>query len=854
MEKKKNQVYSEVFIKLANQLDLSSTRSERVFKTILETVTRTLDVEQASIWQFTQTNMEVQCVAVHGRTEARTPVDRINLSSHTSYLMALHTELSIPVSNVTKDQRFDGLPKEYLILAGIKSSLHVPIRMANKVRGILRLDSRATREWTEEEIQFCHQIANMVSQVFSTKELETSNRQMDTFRNLSAEITHRFNLSTLLNSLVRRCVETVNGSDGMLYLADPDRNTITSTAGYKVPAKSVGQMLRYGEDVAGMVAETGQDLLIKDFRSWSGNLKEVGKKELPTTILCVPLRSHSENVGVLQVTRYNDAEPFTEQDRDIIMHFAHMASLALEKNRLTESTDHLKLFQESLIQIFQTANVVQSATDCLEAAADYIVHALAVTAAIIQIDGNVSVRGLPKETDKLIEAELRKRSRQFDLPIAVSDPGVSDMGYPELADTMKRLRMRAYILKPIRIDGDRTGFICVASPSPRIWSPEEVKMVEVAGQQIGLAIEGMRFHQEARSQADMIQRLTSVTSSLNRLVSLEEIIPMIGQGAVRLSDAAKLAIVLREQDGVVRASWVFGLAKPEIAKVAEKDGGQLLGMFGSTEQVLITKVVDSQLPQSFKKHLASEGVNSARITPIVHSGNIIGLIAALDEMPTDWPHWEMETMETFANTASLALQSVWLYDQLEKGYLDMALSLAHTVDARESEIRMASTRLAEWCQRTAQLLGLSEEDQSFVRMAALLHDIGKVEIPDEVLQKPGPLNAAERKVMEQYPLKSEKMLSPSSRYQRVGKVLRNVHERYDGKGYPDRKKGEDIPLPARILAVADAYGSMIDNRPYRQAHSHNDALQEIMKNSGTQFDPAVVNAFLQTVSNEQTIH
>jgi HD-GYP domain-containing protein (c-di-GMP phosphodiesterase class II) len=84
--------------------------------------------------------------------------------------------------------------------------------------------------------------------------------------------------------------------------------------------------------------------------------------------------------------------------------------------------------------------------------------------------------------------------------------------------------------------------------------------------------------------------------------------------------------------------------------------------------------------------------------------------------------------------------------------------------------------------------------------------------------------------------------------------LRNIHERFDGKGYPDKKKGEDIPLPARILSVADAYGSMIDDRPYRQAHSHEEAVQEIVKNSGTQFDPAVVNAFLQTVSSQQTIH
>ncbi len=97
-------------------------------------------------------------------------------------------------------------------------------------------------------------------------------------------------------------------------------------------------------------------------------------------------------------------------------------------------------------------------------------------------------------------------------------------------------------------------------------------------------------------------------------------------------------------------------------------------------------------------------------------------------------------------------------------------------------------------------------------------------------------------------MKSEKLLQPLARYQEVGTILRNVRERFDGKGYPDKRGGEEIPLGARILAVADAYGSMIDNRPYRDAKNHEQAVQEIMKNSGVQFDPAVVNAFLQTVS------
>jgi HD-GYP domain-containing protein (c-di-GMP phosphodiesterase class II) len=213
-----------------------------------------------------------------------------------------------------------------------------------------------------------------------------------------------------------------------------------------------------------------------------------------------------------------------------------------------------------------------------------------------------------------------------------------------------------------------------------------------------------------------------------------------------------------------------------------------------------------------------------------------------------------ELITAFTNTAALALQNVWMYEQLEKGYMDLALTLADVINARDTHIKVMPQRVAEWAQHTAQLLGLSEDDQDAIRWAALLHDIGKVEVPEKVLQKPEPLKPEEWKLLHHYPVKSERLVSPLTRFKDVGSILRSIRERFDGKGYPNKLQGEDIPLSARILSVADAYGSMIDERPYRQARSHEEAVQEIMNNSGKQFDPVVVNAFLQTVNHGEAIH
>jgi HD-GYP domain-containing protein (c-di-GMP phosphodiesterase class II) len=204
----------------------------------------------------------------------------------------------------------------------------------------------------------------------------------------------------------------------------------------------------------------------------------------------------------------------------------------------------------------------------------------------------------------------------------------------------------------------------------------------------------------------------------------------------------------------------------------------------------------------------------------------------------------------------LALQNAWSYEQLEKGYMDLAVSLADAVESRESHTKAASVRIADWAQRTAELIGLPRQERDALRWAALLHDIGKVEIPDEILLKHGPLTPEEKQKLQRYPLKSEKLVSPlTNSYSEIGSILRAIREHYDGSGYPDNRKGDDIPLAARILAVVDAYASMIDDRPYRAAQTHESAMNEIRKNSGKQFDPQVVDAFMQTLTNQpQFVH
>jgi HD-GYP domain-containing protein (c-di-GMP phosphodiesterase class II) len=158
------------------------------------------------------------------------------------------------------------------------------------------------------------------------------------------------------------------------------------------------------------------------------------------------------------------------------------------------------------------------------------------------------------------------------------------------------------------------------------------------------------------------------------------------------------------------------------------------------------------------------------------------------------------------------------------------------------------SEVADLAERTARRLGLPAEEVERVRHAGELHDAGKVAIPDGILSKPGPLDAAEWGFVRRHPLIGERIVAAAPSLTRVARLVRSTHERWDGTGYPDRLVADAIPLGSRIVAVADAYDAMTSERPYAAARTPQEALDELRRCAGTQFDPAVVETFRAVVA------
>jgi putative nucleotidyltransferase with HDIG domain len=243
------------------------------------------------------------------------------------------------------------------------------------------------------------------------------------------------------------------------------------------------------------------------------------------------------------------------------------------------------------------------------------------------------------------------------------------------------------------------------------------------------------------------------------------------------------------------------------------------------------------------------GALAALCVPLVSSEGVIGAICAGSrDRAYRFSSDDVRLLSTIANHVTIAIGNIELFLSLQEAYLATVRSLAAAVDAKDPYTRGHSDRVALYAKAIAERLELSGEQCIALEMAAYLHDIGKIGIREAILLKPGKLDVEEMGQMRHHPLIGANILRPVAFPWPIAPVVRHHHEHFDGQGYPAGLKGEEIPLLARILTVADAYEAMTADRPYRSGRDEEEAVQELHRCEGTHFDPRVIEAFIEALS------
>jgi HD-GYP domain-containing protein (c-di-GMP phosphodiesterase class II) len=251
-----------------------------------------------------------------------------------------------------------------------------------------------------------------------------------------------------------------------------------------------------------------------------------------------------------------------------------------------------------------------------------------------------------------------------------------------------------------------------------------------------------------------------------------------------------------------------------------------------------------------EKRAVMDGSTEEVAIPLIVGGRAWGAVScvagerSLDDV-------DVELIVGVGEHLSAAIRTGDLYDQLTQSMIGTAEALAAALEAKDSYTADHARSIADLAVGVGRELNLSESAIEDLRYGGIFHDVGKIAIPDALINKPGPLTDEEFEVIKQHPAIGAEILAPVPFLYGVRTIVRHAHEHWDGGGYPEGLSGEQIPLGARIVLAVDAYHAMTSDRPYRKAMSHDDACKELEDNAGTQFDPEVVEALLAVLSREQ---
>ncbi len=234
--------------------------------------------------------------------------------------------------------------------------------------------------------------------------------------------------------------------------------------------------------------------------------------------------------------------------------------------------------------------------------------------------------------------------------------------------------------------------------------------------------------------------------------------------------------------------------------------------------------------------------------PLLIRGRVIGVLNLQRVgLHHEFTTGELQSLKVIASKAAYAISNSKLYDDLEKAYLSTMMALANAVEARDRYTSGHTVRVTYLAEMMARQFGWDEERMFILSMGCSLHDIGKIGVPDSILNKPGFLNPNEMAIMRKHTELGARIIEGIDFLRPCTPYITAHHEWWDGSGYPDHLKGEGIPIEGRILAVADSFDAIVTDRPYRNSRTVEQAVRELIDFSGRQFDPAIVEIFLEAL-------
>ncbi len=391
---------------------------------------------------------------------------------------------------------------------------------------------------------------------------------------------------------------------------------------------------------------------------------------------------------------------------------------------------------------------------------------------------------------------------------------------------------------PLRYGSRVVGVVVVSKLGLDQFGEDEVRLLEVLAGHAAVAVENARLYESARREAESATALLGFGRELATLVELDDIVERVASLSAEILDSAQTSLWL-EREGRIRLCAQFGHSAEWQARL-EEYSFPLEAVDPGRDPYVVE-------PADYEGDVPVSPVAGGRyaVAPFEANGRVGAIVALVGD--GEFGERELRLLGGLAYQAKLAITNASSYEGLERTFVSTVEALANALEANDEYTSTHARWITDLSLRVGRELGLDDRTLKHLELGALLHDIGKIGIPSDVLAKPGRLTAQERRLVQTHPELGERIIAPIARLQPVRPIVRHCHERWDGRGYPDGLAGEEIPLEARIIFVCDAYHAMTTDRPYRRRLSRHEALRRLREGAGSQFDPRIVEVALRVL-------
>lgn len=861
----------ETMVEIANEI-----ATTQDITPVLEKVTqRTLALLQANhvaIYLLQDDNTTLKVIAAQGKYRRQLLAQTIQVGEGITGNVVASGKAEI-IDLLAKDTRkihLSGTPMED---AEVDTMMSAPLILRGKCIGAVNVwRLRSNGVFSQVELRFLTSIANQISVALESsnlfKEIVRRAQEAAAIAEVGRDISATLQLDVVLNKIAAYAKDLLNSESSAVYLPDPSKPFLRAIAAQGAEAEQIRNFpLQLGHGILGQIALNKTGEIVNDTGLDPRAVTIEGTTSQPHEhLMGVPVMEKEQLTGLLVVWRSGIDNAYKTSDLNFLESLAQQVATAIKNARLYDEAQRRLREVETINRLSSSLREIQSQTEMCNILLDETLALLAAENGSVWIH-DPSTNLIVQRAARGVSVRTKHKHLKPDEGIVghVLTSGKTYISADLKHDPLLFNGNRGVILEgyagsgiPIKSSDGILGVLMIEVESSRRIE-EYTPLLETLAEIAGNAIHRADLFDQSQEQVRKLTTLRDIDSAIASSTDLRVTLNILMDHTLRHLKVDAVDILLYHPDlqsltYLCSAGFRSASSTRPLMRLGEGLAGQVV-MKGRIEII-----PDLQASGDIGRDplLTREGFVSYIGVPLIVKGQVKGLFEIFNRSPLtpneDW----LQFMQTLAGQAAIAIDNSQLFENLQRSNQEIRQAYDTTLEgwARALELRDRETeghtrRVTRLTMDLARYMKVSEDNLINIYRGVLLHDIGKMGVPDHILRKTGPLNDPEWDEMRKHPQYAFDLLSPIPYLRPALDIPYCHHEHWDGSGYPRGLKGEQIPLAARIFSVVDIWDALLSDRPYRKAWPREKVIAYLRGISGTILDPQVVEAFLKMLSEQE---